>query len=199
MSEVLSEPRAMETVWKALEPLDPSARQRVVTWLLGVLGMPVELAGTSQEAPAPVQSLNGDEPSSQVTLPVPSTVIPADLSPKAFISQKNPQSIVERITCLAFYLTHYRGTPHFNGGDIEKVNTQAAGSTINTTRDLDNASRAGYLAPAENRKRQISIKGEELVNALPDREAVKAFMAKYGPQRKRRASTKRREANGDAE
>ncbi len=197
MSEILSEVRAMETVWTALEPLDPSARTRVVTWLLGVLGMPDELAGTSEEAPA--QSLNGDESSSHVTPPVQSSVIPTDLSPKAFISQKNPQSTVERITCLAFYLTHFRGTPFFNGVEIEKLNREAAGPTINPSRDPDNASKAGYLATAEHRKRQITAKGEELVNTLPNREAIKAMQSKYPPQRKRRATTKRREANGDTE
>lgn len=135
------------------------------------------------------------------TFPTAKDTTPArDLSAKAFISQKQPQSVVERITCLAFYLTHYRQTPHFSGIDIEKLNTEAAGRTINPTRDPDNASKAGYLVPADNRKRQISAKGEDLVNALPDREAAKAVMAKYGPQRRRRgAGTKKREANGDSE
>jgi hypothetical protein len=196
MSDALSELKAMETMYGALESLDSSARQRAVKWLLGALDM----TDTLPEGSAPEPGLNGDGRPSD-TPPTGKDTTPArDLSPKAFISLKQPQSVVERITCLAFYLTHYRQTPHFSGIDIEKLNTEAAGRTINPSRDPDNASRAGYLVPAENRKRQISAKGEELVNALPDREAAKALTAKYGPQRRRRsASTKKRVANGDSE
>jgi hypothetical protein len=66
---------------------------------------------------------------------------------------------------------------------------------------MDGARRAGYLAAANNRTSQITTKGEELVDALPDREAAKAFLTKYGPQRKRRASngSKKHAADGDTE
>lgn len=197
MSEVLSELKAMETIYTTLQPLQPSARQRVVSWLLGVLGMADELPATSV---TPEVNLDGDGRSPQEAPSIQDTITDADLSPKEFISQKHPQSTVERITCLAFYLTHYRATASFDGGQIEKLNTEAACPTINRSRDMDNASKAGYLVPAENRKRQISARGEGLVKALPDREAVKALQAKYGPQRRRKtASVKKREANGDAE
>ena len=35
------------------------------------------------------------------------------MSPKDFLMEKAPNTDVERIACLAYYLTHYRSTPHF--------------------------------------------------------------------------------------
>src|SRR5687767_3371055 len=35
------------------------------------------------------------------------------MSPKAFLAQKKPQTDIERIACLAYYLTHYIEMPHF--------------------------------------------------------------------------------------
>jgi len=196
MSEVLSEFEAMKTVYTTLGSLQPSARQRVMQWLVGALGMADELPATSV---TPEISLNGSGPVPQETPTVQDTIPTTDVSPKAFMALKDPQKTVERMSCLAYYLTHYRNTPHFSNADIEKLNREAAGPSINAYRDLDSTSRSGYLASAENRKRQITSRGDELVNALPDREAVKALYAKRGPQRKRRASTKKREANGDSE
>lgn len=197
MSEVLSELRAMETMWTALQSLQPSARQRAVSWLLGALDMTEEAHVPSV---TPDLNLNGDGPSPQEAPAVQPTIPTTDMSPKAFISEKLPKTNVERMTCLAFYLTHYRKTPYFSGSDIEKLNRDAAGPNINPSRDLDNASKARYLAGAESRKRQITSRGEDLVNALPDREAVKEAMAKHRPQRKRRsASAKKSLANGDSE
>jgi len=204
MSEGQSELKTMEIICNAFESLGPSARQRAVQWLLGALGAQDDLAVTSA-AISDQQNLMGngsrDAQDSQETLRNQDTVTITELSPKEFISQKRPQSTVERITCLAFYLTHHRKTRTFNGADIEALNREAAGPTINRSRDMDNARRAGYLASAENRTVQIASKGEELVGALPDREKAKAVLTKYGPQRKRRASngSKRHEADGDAE
>jgi hypothetical protein len=48
------------------------------------------------------------------------------ISPKEFIFQKQPRSDVEKVACLAFYLTHYRDTPRFKTLDISKLNTEAA-------------------------------------------------------------------------
>ena len=48
------------------------------------------------------------------------------MSPKEFILQKQPQTDVERVACLGYYLTHYRDVPQFKTLDISKVNTEAA-------------------------------------------------------------------------
>src|SRR5258708_3272898 len=79
---------------------------------------------------------------------------------------------VERVACLAFYLTHYRETPEFTTLDISKINTEAAQRKLaNATVAVNNASQYGYLVPAGKGMKQISASGERYVQALPDYEA----------------------------
>jgi hypothetical protein len=103
------------------------------------------------------------------------------MTPKQFIEQKQPQTDVERVACLAYYLTYTRKQAKFKTVDIEALNTEAAqtkfGSTPNAA--VANAtSSAKYLAPAGKGMKQISSRGEHLVKALPDRESVKAALKK---------------------
>src|ERR1035441_10104364 len=216
MSEVLSELKAMESICAALQSLEPAARNRAVWWLLGALRtsdgqIPTSaLISESQNLTDGSSQNTYDSPAIRSAPAIPPAIPPAiqgvdsalERTPKEFISHKNPQSVVERIVCLAFYLTHHRETSMFGSREIEALNTDAACSSINRTRDLDNASRSGYLVPAPDRKKQISAKGEDLVKALPDREAVKVALSKYSSQKRRKpsSSTKKREtSNGDAE
>jgi hypothetical protein len=110
-----------------------------------------------------------------------------DTSPKEFLLQKQPRTDVERVACLAFYLTHYRDTPHFKTIDISKLNTEAAQSKMsNAAVAVDNATKLGYLAPAIRGTKQISAPGEVFVQALPDREVAKSAMASVKPRKKGR-------------
>jgi len=69
--------------------------------------------------------------------------------PKHFLSEKQPRTDVERVACLAFYLTHYRDMPEFTTLDISKLNTEAAQRKLsNATAAVNNASQYGYLVPA---------------------------------------------------
>lgn len=147
MSEVLSELKAMESIYTTLQALQPTARQRVVSWLLSVLEMPHEVPEAALTSEV---SHNGDEPVFQEASTVETSIPSTQMSPKAFMAQKDPQKTVERMTCLAFYLTHYRNKPYFSNADIEKLNREAAGPSINAYRDLDSTSRSGYLAAGEN-------------------------------------------------
>jgi len=107
------------------------------------------------------------------------------LTPKEFLAQKQPQTDVERIACLAFYLTHFRDTPAFKTLDLAKLNTEAAHPKFsNAAYAANNATNSGYLAPASGGHRQISAAGEQFVHILPDRDAARAAMTKV---RRRRA------------
>jgi hypothetical protein len=107
------------------------------------------------------------------------------LSPKEFLFQKRPQSDVERVTALAYYLTHYKDTPYFKTLDISKLNTEAAQAKFsNPAYAVENATKYGYLVPASKGNKQLSAVGELLVQALPDREAVKGAMQSARPKRK---------------
>jgi hypothetical protein len=65
-------------------------------------------------------------------------------SPKEFLFEKHPKTDVERIACLAYYLTHYRDMPQFKTLDLGKLNTEAAQIKFsNTAYASDNATKAG--------------------------------------------------------
>jgi hypothetical protein len=111
------------------------------------------------------------------------------ISPKEFVFQKQPRSDVEKVACLAFYLTHYRDTPHFKTLDISKLNTDAAQVKFsNAAVAVENATKKGFLVPAEKGQKQLSAVGEQYVLALPDREAAQSALAGLRKRRKVRKS-----------
>lgn len=116
------------------------------------------------------------------------------LSPKEFLFEKKPQSDVERVTALAYYLTHYRDTPYFKTLDISKLNTEAAQAKFsNAAYAVENATKYGYLVPASKGNKQLSAPGELFVQALPDREAAKSAMQNARPKRKSKKTTQAKE------
>lgn len=109
-------------------------------------------------------------------------------SPKEFLLRKQPKTDVERIVCLAYYLTQFRQMPHFGTLDLAKLNTEAAQPKFsNSAYSASNAVKMGYLAPASKGQRQISAAGEQFVLALPDREAARAAMQSARPRRQKRS------------
>jgi len=99
----------------------------------------------------------------------------ASLAPKEFMLNKEPQTDVERVACLAFYLTHYRDSAHFKTVDLSELNTEAAQPKFsNPSQAVINADKGGYLVSAPGGQKQLSSLGEQYVLALPDREAARA-------------------------
>lgn len=112
------------------------------------------------------------------------------ISPKEFLLEKKPQTDVERVACLAYYLTHYRDKPHFKTIDISKMNTESAQIKLsNATMAVNNAASYGYLAQATKGHKQLSAAGELFVRALPDRHAAKEEMKRARPRRKSKTAT----------
>jgi len=112
------------------------------------------------------------------------------MSPKDFLLEKRPNTDVEKIACLAYYLTHYRETPIFKTKDLNDLNTEAAQFKFsNASMAVDNASRSGYLVPASKGNKQLSALGEQYVQALPDREEAKEVMKQIRPKRRTSKST----------
>lgn len=108
-----------------------------------------------------------------------------NISAKEFILSKKPMTDIERVACLAYYLTHYRDTPHFKTLDISKLNTDAAQIKLsNAAAAVENAAATGLLVAAGKGNKQLSAVGELYVQSLPDRDAAKAAIAHVRPKRK---------------
>jgi hypothetical protein len=125
------------------------------------------------------------------------------LSVKDFIFEKDPLTEVERLACLAFYLTHYLDTPHFKTLDLSRLNTEAAQRKLsNPTVAANNAMRDGFFVQAPKAGyKQLSAMGERFVQLLPNREAAQQVKHRMSSRRSRRGGSVRdsKEAAGSSE
>lgn len=180
------EQNAIGAIFQALNSLDRESQQRVLQTIATYYQFPLSTPGEpTREEEAPSGSFSEDR----------------SMSPKTFILQKQPGTDVERVACLAYYLTHYRDIPHFKTLDISMLNTEAAQRKFaNAAVALDNATKMGYLVPATKGNKQLSATGEVFVQKLPDREAAKLAMISTRPRRKYRKAGQRAadEPEGDA-
>jgi len=113
------------------------------------------------------------------------------IDPKMFMATKKPLSDVERITCLAYYLSHYRGITQFKTRELTDLNTEASQPRFsNPTVAARNAVQQQYLSLAGGGRKQITVRGEAVVNALPDRDKVKKALEENILRGKRRYSKK---------
>jgi len=81
--------------------------------------------------------------------------------------------------------------PHFKTAELSKLNIEAAQRKFsNTAYTLNNATQAGYLAPAPRGSKQLSALGEQFVAALPDRETARAVLERLRPKRQRKRRSK---------
>lgn len=174
--------RAVQVIMEALDPLDPVSREAALK--MAMVGLAFELPSGATAAPAGAAAPAADEASSGVP------------SPRSFVRAKNPLSDVERVVCLAYYLTHYENRKTFRNRDLVRVNAAADGPQMNMRMAAQNAMRQnGYLASAAGVARQITTRGEKVVEALPDRDAVKQALLKHPkPPAGKQRSGKRRVA-----
>ena len=159
------EVKAMDAAFSALSDLKPDEKRRVLTWLwekLEVGGPPPPPTGT---AAAAINASNAAQPAP-----------PGNLTGKGFLAQKDPKTDAERITCLAYYLTHYKATPRFKTKALAAANVDAAQPEFsNPAVAVMNAAGSKYLSAAGGGDKQITVLGEKLVDALPDRDKVNAL------------------------
>ena len=170
---------AMGAVMRALQPLASDSRVRVLAAISALLGK--SQAVSVQASRAPQSNIESSPTPVESRFSVDRTP-----SPKEFLFEKRPNTDVERIACLAYYLTHYRDTPSFKTLDLSKLNTEAAQLKLsNAAYAADNATRSGFLVQATKGAKQISAIGELYVQALPDRQAAREAIAHAKPKRKR--------------
>jgi hypothetical protein len=187
---VLDEPltddfEVLGQIISSMRKLDGDARQRIYQ----TIGTFFELGPSVRPAPADLRGPLDRSDHSVRDDPKFSTDRTA--RPKQFLNEKQPRTDVERVACLAFYLTHYRDMPEFTTLDISKLNTEAAQRKFsNATAAVNNASQYGYLVPAAKGTRQISAAGEGYVQALPEYDAAKQAMTAARPRWKSKKAAK---------
>jgi hypothetical protein len=115
----------------------------------------------------------------------------AELSPKDFLFQKSPQTDVDRVVCLGYYLTHFRDTRHFKMIDISSLNTEAAQLKFsNPAFAVSNAANAGLLVSAGKGFKQLSALCERYVDALPDRDKAREVLSTIRSRRSGKTAKK---------
>jgi hypothetical protein len=179
-SEFQGDVTALGTVLDALSKLDAPAQQ----WVLRTAASRFQVSMMPGQQMPPMTPIPGALAAGSV----------GELAPKDFLKIKAPKSDVDRVACLAFYLTHGRQTAFYAARDLTSINTEAAGPKINMSRAVDNATnQSGYLTSAGKGKKQITAHGEDVVNALPDYQKVKEIIA-TGRRKARRKKGKEKTA-----
>lgn len=159
------EREVLQIVIDSLSTVSIDARRRIVETVCTFLGIHQQ---QDYRSPNPATSTAPKTSSQPKHLAIDLTI-----SPKQFMADKSPYTDVERVACLAYFLAHIRGTPHFKTRDITDLNTEAAQRRFsNTGVAVENAAKLGYLVPSTKGLKQISAIGERFVDALPDREAA---------------------------
>jgi hypothetical protein len=182
-AEFLADSEVLSKLIAAFERANPESRERLLETLSTYFSLGVS---PKREASLNVISQLGSRAA------LPSFTEDRSLSAKEFLAQKQPRTDMEKVACLAYYLTHYRSTPQFKTVDISRLNTDAAQIKLsNATVAINNASKHGYLAPAGKGFKQITALGEDYVAALPDRDAAKAVMAAGRRPRRKAKKSKR--------
>src|SRR5438128_4773232 len=110
----------LKRIIDCLRPLDEEGKIRLLKSAITFLRLDVAFAPTDTAA------LTSPRLSSTVPHHQPNFSERTELTPKQFLNEKQPANDIERVACLAYYLTHYRSIPEFKTLDISKLNTEAA-------------------------------------------------------------------------
>jgi len=182
-----SDVKILTTIISALEQLEPEDRKRLIQ-TVSIFFDPEASLRRSPRSTDPLESrFLAQQTVPRGHTPVVSYSEDLGLTPKEFMLEKEPRTDVERIACLAYYLTHYRDTPHFKTLELSKLNTDAAQPKFaNAANASNNAQKMGYLVPASKGRRQLSAGGEKFVQAMPDIELAKKEMLSFRPRRRSR-------------
>lgn len=182
---------ALQHVISVLQNLSHEARTRIIAATGAFFNIDLSSLSTKSSKRTETKPSDYERPSyfedksiSNKSYERPSFSEDKPMSPKEFLLHKHPQTDVERVACLAFYLTHFLDTPHFKTLDLSKINTEAAQPKFaNAANSANNATKMGYLVQSTKGNRQISAAGEQFVRALPDRDSARQAMATLRPRK----------------
>lgn len=169
--------KAMDGVLTALKGLDAADQSLVIELTARNLGIGAP-AGLRLDPGAPPAPATGN--------------LPAGTTAKAFMAQKKPLTDVNRMVALAYFLTHHKATTRFKTKDLTTLASDEAAQPkfSNAAMAVNNAAKAKLLAAAGKGQKQITARGEALIEAMPDKERMEAALSEY-PAARRRAKGKR--------
>jgi hypothetical protein len=100
---------------------------------------------------------------------------------KSFLAQKRPENFYERVACLVYHLEKFDGKNEVGTKEIVKANSDARLSTLtNPAVFVKHATHTyGYLTSLGKRMFALSMRGEAVVDALPDRAKVEEAHNKF--------------------
>src|SRR2546423_550269 len=134
MVDRLAELDAMKAALQALEPLEAEQRESALRWLADALEVAPDLVGGG----VGIGALPTGVPGGGTPAAVRQTGSTA--TPKQFLVDKKPQGQIEQVTCLGYYLAHFRDKAHFETSDISALNVEAAGARLsNAAKAVNNA------------------------------------------------------------
>jgi hypothetical protein len=176
---------AVKTIINALIDLDDEARGFVLKTVSARIGISISLNPTAEvHQHSPQTSTTVRKPALQLG----SSSTANEQTPEAFLTGKKPRSEVQRVACLAFYLTDFKGQKQFKTKDLVQLNSDAGQARMsNASTTVANAEKSGYITLVGKGLKQITTFGKDIVNALPDEEAVKTLMARRRKPRRRKA------------
>jgi hypothetical protein len=189
--------QVLQDIISSLSKFDKRTQLRIIQSIVTFLGIKSsDAVSVKSELPLYTKAVESEELRPSIS----SFSEREEMSPKEFILTKQPYTDVERIACLAYYLTHYRNIRHFKTIDISKLNTEAAQIKFsNTTYAVQNATNKGFLVPFTIGNKQISAIGEQFVQALPDREAAKEVLRSLRKRTRRASRPKRKTKSREKE
>lgn len=184
-SKFMSELDALGAVLAALEPLEAGQQHWVLATAAGKIGVAIVDPGTQASRPAATRSVERGVAATMGS-------VGEAPSPKEFMREKNPHTEVEKVLCLGHYLTTFRGQPHFKTRDLTALNQEAACPRLtNPSQAVANATKQNqYLVSVGGGKKQVTALGEDIVEALPDRQAMSEVVAQRRKSRKKPGTRK---------
>lgn len=176
---------ALVTVVKALEGLVDAER----SWVLNSAASRWTLTLPAPSGPAPSANLSAGNSSANKNGDVQQVIAKKDA--RAFIRIKRPVTDIQRVACLGYFVMETTGQQGFSSKEIGQANIDSGGTKINLPRALDNATRrAKYLSSRGGNSKQLTTLGEDVVDALPDQQAVSELEAAAKVRKKGKAKRK---------
>ncbi|MGN6294250.1 MAG: hypothetical protein ACTHMV_16000 [Chitinophagaceae bacterium] len=176
MSTKISEIEILKEIDKLLEHLLAEERQRIFNFLSSKYTISLGVAAVNS---GKILDNKNQSFSTGTTI-------------KQFITAKKPNGFCEQIICLGYFLEKIQGLEIFESKDMTEANTAARVTKIpHTSLYLKSCfAQYGYLVQVGGGKKALCARGEALVEALPDRDAVKAALENNPIKKKLRQERK---------